>query len=78
MRTSNLSNNYSASMMSESDDDDFSVPEERDWKGEIKTLNKKTGDFNIKNYIHILSEEEKTNYLKIIDKIPEANRVYMQ
>ena len=64
--------------MTENEEDDYSVPEEKDWKGEIKVLKKKTGDFNINNYSHVLSPEEKVLYQKVVAKIPEANRVYMQ
>jgi len=54
------------------------VPEERDYSKDLNDLRTKTGDFNIKNYIHILTEEERKTYTKIIEKIPEANRVYIQ
>lgn len=64
--------------MSDSEDEDFSVPEERDWKRDIQTLKKRTGDFNINNYFHVLSEEERATYERIIQKVPQDNRVYMQ
>ncbi|CDW81936.1 duf1765 domain containing protein [Stylonychia lemnae] len=69
---------YSASYVTESEDEDFSVPEERDWKKDVEQLKRRTGDFNIKNYIHVLTEEEQANYNKIIQKIPETNRIYIQ
>ena len=61
------SNKFSSSMsssvfMTENEEDDYSVPEEKDWKSEIKQLKKKTGDFNINNYSHVLSPEEKVIY----------------
>ena len=59
-------------------EDDFTVPDERDYKQQIKEIKKRTGDFNIKNYIHILSEFDRKNYENIIKKIPEDKRVYIQ
>jgi hypothetical protein len=71
-----------SSMQSESvfdsDDEDFSVPMERDWKLDVHNLKMRTGEFNINNYVHILSEEEKESYKKVIAKIPPENRVYIQ
>lgn len=75
---SSASKQYSASYLTDSEDEDFNVPEERDWKREIQVLKQRTGDFNINNYVHILSEEEKTNYQKIIRKIDPKKRVYIQ
>lgn len=58
--------------------DDDSIPDEKDWKHEIDVLQQKTGYFNVNNYTHILSEEEKKSYDKIIQKIPVDRRVYIQ
>ena len=44
----------------------MSVPDERDWKRDIAFLKSKVGDFNINNYTHILSEEERLIYEKIV------------
>jgi len=68
----------SAAYITDSEDEDFSVPEERDWRKDIQQLKKRTGDFNINNYFFICSEEEKNTYHKIIAKIPSDNRVYIQ
>lgn len=65
-------------LRSESEDEDFTVPDERDWKKEIRDIKKRTGDFNITNYIHVLNDYEKKNYENIIKKIPEDKRVYIQ
>ena len=58
-------------------EDDFSVPDERNWKKEIKEIKKRTGDFNITNYVNILSDYEKHVFNKIIKKVPEDKRVYI-
>jgi hypothetical protein len=49
---------FSASYLTESDDDEITVPDERDWRIDVANLKKKVGDFNINNYIHVLSEED--------------------
>ena len=59
------------------DDDDITIPDERDWRKEIQEIKKRTGDFNINNYIHVLTEYERIKYKKIIKKIPEDKRVYI-
>jgi hypothetical protein len=41
-------------------------------------MKKRTGDFNINNYVHILTDEEKITYERVIKKIPENRRVYIQ
>jgi hypothetical protein len=56
----------SRSISEMSEDDLISIPDERDWKGEIDSIKKRTGDFNINNYTHILSEEERRTYNRII------------
>lgn len=61
-----------------SDEDSMTIPDEKDWKHEIDVLQNKTGYFNINNYTHILSEEERKAYDKIISKIPIDRRVYIQ
>ena len=48
----------SSAYLTESEDEDQTIPEERDWKQEIKVLKKKTGEFNINNYAHVLKPEE--------------------
>ena len=72
------SKQYSASYLTDSDDEDFNVPEERDWRREIQVIKKRTGDFNVNNYTHILTEEERTAFQKIIRKIEPDQRVYIQ
>lgn len=57
-------------IISDDDDEDFSVPMEKDWKQDIVHLKSKTGEFNINNYVHILTEDEKETYKKVIAKIP--------
>ena len=48
------------------------------FKRAIQDIKKRTaGDFNINHYIHILSENERIIYEKIIKKIPEERRVYI-
>lgn len=54
------------------------IPDERDWKKELQEMKKRTGDFNVTNYVHILTEQEKVTFGKIINKIPESKRVYIQ
>lgn len=48
----------SSMFVTENEDDDYTVPEEKDWKSEVKFLKKKIGDFNIANYVNILLPEE--------------------
>lgn len=62
--------------MSEKEEED-TIPDERDWKKELEDIKKKTGDFNITNYIHVLSDYEKLTFERIIKKIPEDKRVYI-
>ena len=59
-------------------EDDFNVPDEKDWRKEVEPLKHKVGDFNLNYYLHVLSQEEKKLYDKIIVKIPTINRVYIQ
>lgn len=56
----------------------MTIPDERDLKKEIQEIKKRTGDFNINNYVHILTDYEKLRYNKIIKKVPEDKRVYIQ
>ena len=74
--SSGKNNNYQASYVSD-EDEDSTVPDERDWKKDIQNLRKVAGEFNITNYVHILTEQEKKTYDKVIRKVPEANRVYI-
>lgn len=74
----NFSVASSQAFITENEDDDYSVPEEKDWRNEVKVLKKRTGDFNIANYIHILKPDEQIKFQKVLAKVPEPNRVYMQ
>lgn len=71
--------NSSVSFLSanESQDDDATIPDERDWKLEINKIKSRTGDFNITNYVHILNDYDKRVFNNIIKKIPEERRVYI-
>jgi hypothetical protein len=60
-----------------SDMNGCNIPDEWDWKEKMDELNKRTEDFNINHYIHVMSEEEKTFYLKIVKKVPEDKIIYM-
>lgn len=72
-------NNSSVSFLSasESQDDDATIPDERDWKLEINKIKSRTGDFNITHYVHILNDYDKRVFNNIIKKIPEERRVYI-
>lgn len=72
-------NSSSVSFLSatESQDDDSTIPDERDWKLEINKIKSRTGDFNITNYVHILNDFDKRVFNNIIKKIPEDRRVYI-
>ena len=63
---------------SKDEDDLCYIPDERDWKKEIQEIKKRTGDFNINNYLHILSDFERIKFNRIVKKIPEDKRVYIQ
>lgn len=78
---------YSASFLTEHDNasnhgdesEDMTIPDERNWKKDVENLKKDVGDFNITNYVKkVLNEEEQARFNKIMAKIPQPNRVYIQ
>ena len=84
MGSSFLSANRKLSSMSarmsskgEDEEDDYTVPDEKDWRGEIAQLKTRTGEFNIQNYVSVLNEHDKKLFEKIVNKVPVDKRVYI-
>lgn len=76
---SRKNSSLSATYLNDSDDSILmSIPDERDWKKDLHELRLQVADFNLVNYSYVLSEGERFIFDKVIKKIPEQCRVYMQ
>jgi len=55
----------------------MSIPEEINWRQEIDKLHDRTGQFNVMNYLHVLSEDERKALQKVLAKVPQDNKIYI-